>query len=302
MTRFFRLGLAPLALAAAVLRADDAAAPAQAAPTPTPTPAAAAAPEDAAALRTDNKQLTDELAAAWKESDQLKADLAAAQAAAAKSAAEAADLKTQLDAQKAQATAGATAAAASTDANPQLAEVQDKLATALRSFSVIQNENSDLKAAVEKLTGENAALSQQVDAAKAQIATLQTQANATLQIVPLRNQLRQAQDEVNQLARDNEVLRNRIASLEPEPGSAPADRQPTRPGTAQALAPEAVPSPTPTPTPAARTYVIAEGDTLSRIARRFYGSAGQWNKILSANRDVIKNENKLPVGETIKIP
>jgi nucleoid-associated protein YgaU len=307
MTRFFRLGLVPLAFAAAAsLRADDAAAPAPAAPPPasaasTPAPAEAApapqaAPptEDAAALRSDNKQLTDELATAWKESDKLKADLA-------KSTAEAADLKTQLDAQKSQAAVPAPAANGG-DANPQLAEVQDKLATALRSFSVIQNENSDLKAAVEKLTAENTALTQSQEAAKSQIATLQVQANATQQIIPLRNELRQSEDEINRLARENERLRNRVALMEPEPGA--PGRLPTRPGS-QTLAPEPVatttPVPTPTPTPG-RTYVIAEGDTLTRISRKFYGSSGHWEEILAANRDVIKNEKKLPVGDTIKIP
>ena len=160
MNRFFRLGCLPLALAVAgALRADDpAAAPAPAAPT-----------EDAASLRSDNRQLTDELAAAWKESDKLKADLAAAKTDSAKSSAEASDLRTQLDAAKSQAaTMAAAPAAAAPDGGQQLSEVQDKLATALRSFSVIQNENSDLKAAVDKLTAEKSDLQQQLDAARGQ--------------------------------------------------------------------------------------------------------------------------------------
>src|SRR5580692_7325747 len=90
MKRFFRIGFSPLALAlAGTLRADDQAAPAH--------------PDDVASLRADNKQLSDELASAWKEADRLKADLAAAQAASAKGADETADLRKQLDAAKPQA-------------------------------------------------------------------------------------------------------------------------------------------------------------------------------------------------------
>jgi len=81
----------PIALAlAGSLRADDQTAPAQ-------------KPDDVASLRADNKQLSDELAAAWKEADRLKADLSAAQSASAKGADETADLRKQLDAAKAQA-------------------------------------------------------------------------------------------------------------------------------------------------------------------------------------------------------
>jgi nucleoid-associated protein YgaU len=293
MNRIFRLGCLPLALAVAgTLRADDAAA----------APAAPAAPaEDAASLRADNRQLTDELAAAWKESDKLKADLAAAKADAAKSTADAADLRSQLEAAKSQAAAAAPAPASpAPDAGPQLSDVQDKLATALRSFSVIQNENSDLRAAVDKLTSEKAELQAQLDANKATIATLQVQANLTSQIVPLRNELRQAQDETSQLANENERLRNRIALLGPGPGE--QGTPPTRPG-AEHLAPEPVaPAPAAPPPPEAKSYVIAEGDTLTRISRKFYGSSGHWEEILAANRGVLKDEKSLPVGSTIKIP
>ena len=291
MNRFFRLGCLPLALAVAgALRADDTAA----------TPAAAALPEDAASLRSDNKQLTDELAAAWKESDKLKADLAAAKADSAKSTADAADLRTQLEAAKSQ--AAATPAAPATEGGPQLSEVQDKLATALRSFSVIQNENSDLRAAVDKLTTEKADLQQQLDAGKSTMSTLQVQANLTSQIVPLRNELRQAQDETSRLANENERLRNRIALQGPAPGA--QGTLPTRPG-AERVTPEAVataPAPAAPPPAVAKTYVVVEGDTLTRISRKFYGSSGRWEEILAANRSVLKDEKSLPVGSTIKIP
>jgi nucleoid-associated protein YgaU len=59
---------------------------------------------------------------------------------------------------------------------------------------------------------------------------------------------------------------------------------------------------TPPPPPAARTYVVAEGDTLTRISRKFYGTPGRWEDILNANRDILKDEKSLAVGSTLKIP
>jgi LysM repeat protein len=301
MNRTIRLGLLPIALAlAGSLRADD-----QAAATP---PA-----DNQASLRADNKQLTDELAAAWKESERLKAELTAAQAASAKSSSESAELQKQLGAAQ-DASAKSTAEAA--DLQKQLdaakaqpppaadtastADLQDKLTTSLRSFSVVQDENAQLKATVDKLTSDNASLSQQLEAARASIATLQVQAAATSQIEPLRTELRQAQDETSRLASENSQLRTRLAIQAPGPGAKPA---PTRPAQAAAAGAAAAPEQAaPPPPPAPKTYVVAEGDTLTKISRKFYGSSGRWEDILNANRDVMKDEKSLVVGSTLKIP
>ena len=57
------------------------------------------------------------------------------------------------------------------------------------------------------------------------------------------------------------------------------------------------------PLPAAgRTHVVAEGETLSKIAQRYYGSSAKWQAILDANRDVLKDEKALQPGMTLKIP
>ena len=45
-----------------------------------------------------------------------------------------------------------------------------------------------------------------------------------------------------------------------------------------------------------------KGDSLSKIAKQFYGSAGQWKKIYEANKDVIKNPDLIYPGQTFKIP
>ncbi len=45
-----------------------------------------------------------------------------------------------------------------------------------------------------------------------------------------------------------------------------------------------------------------ESDTLSKIAKQYYGSAGQWKRIYEANKDVIKNPDLIYPGQTFKIP
>jgi nucleoid-associated protein YgaU len=77
---------------------------------------------------------------------------------------------------------------------------------------------------------------------------------------------------------------------------------PLRPGQAAAVAAVAPPVDAAPPPAPAKTYVVAEGDTLTRIARKFYGSSARWHDILDANHDVLKDEKSLVVGSTLKIP
>ncbi len=290
MNRSIRLGLLPIALAlAGPLRADD-------------KPASAPAPDPEASLKADNKQLSDELAAAWKESAELKSKID-------QMTADYAALGQQLDAAKAQLAAKPDVAAAPPAPAPapapdsasasQLADAQDKLATSLRSFTVVQDENNQLKATIDKLSSDNSTLGQQLDAAKASITTLQAQAALTSQIDPLRTELRQAQDESNRLAIEDASLKTRLAVISPGPGA--AKPMPMRPGTPQAISAAEAPPPMAAPAPPApKTYVVAEGDTLTKISRKFYGTSARWADILKANHGV--NENSLVVGSTLTIP
>jgi nucleoid-associated protein YgaU len=51
-----------------------------------------------------------------------------------------------------------------------------------------------------------------------------------------------------------------------------------------------------------REYTIERGDTLSNIAKKFYGNAGDWKKIYEANKNTIKNPDLIYPGEKIIIP
>lgn len=49
-------------------------------------------------------------------------------------------------------------------------------------------------------------------------------------------------------------------------------------------------------------YTIQSGDTLSAIAKKFLGNASAYPKIFEANREVIKDPDKIYVGQKIRIP
>jgi nucleoid-associated protein YgaU len=49
-------------------------------------------------------------------------------------------------------------------------------------------------------------------------------------------------------------------------------------------------------------YVIQKGDSLSAIAKRYYGNAKDYPRIFDANREVIKNPDLIYPGQKIRIP
>jgi len=53
---------------------------------------------------------------------------------------------------------------------------------------------------------------------------------------------------------------------------------------------------------ATKIHVVVSGDSLSKIARREYGSAKDWKRIFEANRDILKDPDKIYPGQQLKIP
>jgi nucleoid-associated protein YgaU len=58
----------------------------------------------------------------------------------------------------------------------------------------------------------------------------------------------------------------------------------------------------PADNPYTQTYVVQSGDSLSKIAQRFYGDGSLYNKIFEANRDILKDPNKISPGQKLRIP
>jgi LysM repeat protein len=67
-------------------------------------------------------------------------------------------------------------------------------------------------------------------------------------------------------------------------------------------APAPAPEPEPEPEPAERIYEVVAGDTLSGIAKKYYGAANQYMKIFEANRDILDNPDLIKVGQKLRIP
>ena len=53
---------------------------------------------------------------------------------------------------------------------------------------------------------------------------------------------------------------------------------------------------------ATKEYVVVSGDSLSKIAKREYGNANEWKRIFEANKDILKDPNKIYPVQKRKIP
>jgi nucleoid-associated protein YgaU len=235
----------------------------------------------------------------------------------------------------------------------KLADTEMKLATALRSYTLQQQEfdksreqtaraQADVEARLNTATSDNTALNTQlqnalaelkareaqlVDIDKAAGVAKQTSLTATIEATALRDQLRQTQSQLVSVIEENSQLKTKLAVIAPPPSSSLG--APIRPGTAAAqaaitLPPAIAPSgqsnlsaPSRTapatrpaaaavavtvPVPEVRTHIVAEGDSLSKISRKYYGTSERWNEIYEANRNILNNPSRLPAGASLRIP
>lgn len=223
----------------------------------------------------------------------------------------------------------------------QLAESDMKLQAALRSFTVQQQEHeqereratrsqADLEARLTAVQSENTSLNtrlqdalaeahskdvQLADSLKESGQARQSSLAAGQEATALRDQMRQTQAQLALVVEENNQLKTKIAVIAPPPASSLGT--PIRPGTAAAQAaitlPPAITAPVvskPVVKPAAeqpavqapRQHIIREGDSLSKISRRYYGTSERWNEIYEANRNILNDPAKLPLGGALRIP
>jgi nucleoid-associated protein YgaU len=50
------------------------------------------------------------------------------------------------------------------------------------------------------------------------------------------------------------------------------------------------------------TYTVQPGDSLSKISKEVYGKPSEYMKIFEANRDILKDPDKISPGQKLKIP
>ena len=106
------------------------------------------------------------------------------------------------------------------------------------------------------------------------------------------------------------VLQNQsgaATTVEPEPVQAESVElkpEPIASGMESPEKPEPVVEQTAVSAPAAKMqfYTVKKGDTLSKIAKKYYGRKSKWKVIFDANRDVISNKDRIMPGTELKIP
>jgi nucleoid-associated protein YgaU len=57
-----------------------------------------------------------------------------------------------------------------------------------------------------------------------------------------------------------------------------------------------------TTTPDSTTYVVQKGDTLQKISSKVYGTTKKWKKIFEANKELLKDPDKIKPGQELVIP
>jgi nucleoid-associated protein YgaU len=155
------------------------------------------------------------------------------------------------------------------------------LATVTNQLSGVQRDNASLRS-------DNARLNETMQSLDrdrtSRIAQLQTE-NAAISA-----RLRQAQGTLDQITNAARIINGGAYTPSPNYSSTPA--RPTAPSPVS-VAP---------PVPEVRTHVVQEGDSLTRISVRYYGTATRWQEIYDANREVLKGENALRPGQRLRIP
>ncbi len=57
-----------------------------------------------------------------------------------------------------------------------------------------------------------------------------------------------------------------------------------------------------TPEPPAQFYTVVKGDSLSKIAKHYYGDAMKYPTIFEANKPMLKDPDKIYPGQVLRIP
>jgi nucleoid-associated protein YgaU len=207
----------------------------------------------------------------------------------------------------------------------KLSSTEEKLATSLRNYTQLQEENARLRTDLDQTRAENTSLTAQVKTITAQ----NEQAQSAL--AQLNTELLAQKDARDRAEQQTAATRAQLSAVLAARDSTPAapatlssaressaastatlklaDAPPTdKPATAElrvsperlrAKAAQASPEKSPG---APRIYVVQNGDTLERIAQKYYGDPGKWNLIYFANNAQLSGGRPLKPGMELEIP
>jgi phage tail protein X/cell division protein FtsB len=212
------------------------------------------------------------------------------------------------------------------DLKAALSATEEKLASALRTYTKLQQEIAGLRQQVDRERTENIRLAQQVsglttqnEQAVAALAQLNTEllaqrearqraetearaAQSQLQLVIARAG---RSDDAASLADTRSSAAGSTSDLSPatlrleaaDPAETPADAVlRTSPERLRAAADKLAAEPAP------RTYIVVEGDTLEGIAKKIYGKPERWRVIYAANNVLLRDGRPLRAGMQLEIP
>lgn len=66
--------------------------------------------------------------------------------------------------------------------------------------------------------------------------------------------------------------------------------------------PAPTPAPPPPPKPVERIHEVVAGESLSKIAQKYYGNGNKYMKIFEANKDILSNPDLIKPGQKLRIP
>lgn len=276
-------------------------------------------------LLTEKKILQQELALARKEGEALRTALerggTVAQPELANQLTQTTRELAALRASHAKLQAGGAPAA-------QVSDVEERLNASMRNYIQLQQENVRLRSDLEKARAENLQLSGQLKTATAENVTAQStisQLNSEL-IAQKEGRARAEQMTSAVKAQLGAVMAAReaspstpaaigspaaasgasslaLAKAPPADSSAVAELRtnPDRVRNVESATP-APASPAPAAPPAKRMHVVEFGDTLEKIAQKYYGDRTQWVRIYTANSAKLTNGGALSAGMELEIP
>jgi DNA repair exonuclease SbcCD ATPase subunit len=253
--------------------------------------------QDLEAAQKNNAELTAQIAADHTAADKAQSELAAAQARATE-----ADKATE---------AHNASVAELTQANAKFEQEREDMRRLVESYRAdINRLTQNVRSAEQQRADAERSGQQNIDAVTAQLGQLRRELESARAAQSRVIEASAAQDRdrvaiITQLRTENSALAARLAQAQ---GTLDQIASAARLGTpASAIAsggpvPFAAAPVVSANAPQVRYHTVAEGDSLSRISMRYYGTPNRWQEIFQANRDVLQGSSVLRVGMQLKIP
>lgn len=247
-------------------------------------------------MRRQVQALSEGKAVAEERADKVAAELAALQARVA-------------EADKAAESHG-SAVAELTGENEKLAQARDALTRQLEALraEVAQHQQTSQSAERQRVEAERSA-SLNVNAMAAQLAELRRDLEATrtqnARLIESNTALeRERSTTMARLRNENAALTARLSQAQSTLDQIASAARLGTPASQIAAGGQVV-NPVPVasaPLAEPRFHTVADGDSLSRISLRYYGTAARWQEIFEANREELRGANTLRVGQRLRIP